>query len=174
MYTFATDVAYFTHSCIFEKFDVTEVQWFAIILQLATAWKGQQLWSEGLNIGSLHLALGSFLVCQSGFGFVRKTLQNILLLLGRPTPLDDIGLRIPRRRLHLQTFYLLILLVILMAANYMIYLSQPTTARQPALFMLIHGFAVGKAACMLVVQSMTRAKMPTFDSSLFAPVLSSK
>lgn len=41
-------VSYFTHSCVFEKFDVTEVQWVAIGISLVTAYKGQSFWSQTL------------------------------------------------------------------------------------------------------------------------------
>lgn len=52
-------VAYFTHSCIFEKFDVTEVQWVAIGISLVTAWKGQSFWSQPLfAIGDLEVKAG--------------------------------------------------------------------------------------------------------------------
>lgn len=58
-----------------------------------------------------------------------------------------------------------------MAANYLIYLGQPLSEREPALFMLIHGFAIAKASCILVVQSMTRGIMPALDLCIAPPLL---
>lgn len=111
------------------------------------------------------------MICASGFGFVNKTIANIRIVRGTPTPLEKVGLRIPRRKASQEAYHLLIILGSILAANYLIYLGQPISEREPALFMLIHGFAIAKASCILVVQSMTRGTMPALDLCLAAPTL---
>ena len=111
------------------------------------------------------------MISASAFGFVNKTIANIRIIRGTPTPLEKVGLRIPRRKASQNPFHLLILLGSILAANHLIYLGQPIAEREPALFMLIHGFAIAKASCILVVQSMTRRNMPALDLCLAAPTL---
>lgn len=67
-------VAYFTHSCIFEKFDVTEVQWVAIGISLVTAWKGQSFWSQPLfTIGDFEVKAGLLVSLQFFYAALVRT-----------------------------------------------------------------------------------------------------
>lgn len=164
-------VSYFTHSCVFEKFDVTEVQWVAIGISLVTAWKGQSFWSRTLfTLSGYSVRPGLLMIIASGTGFANKMIQNLLIVRGAPTPLEAAGIRIPRRRPSIRPYSILIFHLLLAFLD----LLSPSSNfnRQPVLFMAIHGFGIARASCRLVIHSMTRAAMPTVDSSLLAPLLS--
>lgn len=110
------------------------------------------------------------MILASGTGFTNKTIQNILIVRGAPTPLESAGIRIPRRKASLQPYSILIFHLILALLD--LFGPSNTFNSQQVLFMTIHGFGIARASCRLVIHSMTRAAMPTVDSSLLAPLLS--
>lgn len=109
------------------------------------------------------------MIIASATGFTNKTIQNIFIVRGASTPLETAGVKIPRRRPSLQPYY--ILLSQLALALFDLYGPSTALAQQPVLFMVIHGFAIARASCRLVIHSMTREAMPLVDASLLAPLL---
>lgn len=110
------------------------------------------------------------MILGSATGFTNKTIQNILIVRGRPTPLEQAGIRIPRRKPSLQPYYIFIGHAALALLD--LYGPSQALSNRPVLFMLIHGFGIARASCRLVIHSMTREAMPTVDASLLAPLLS--
>lgn len=85
---------------MFGKIDVSEAQWSIIIAHLITAIYGQRVWSTVLvTLFGAKITLANVMIVATLFSLSRSILDNIHMAVGRKqTPLEHLGVNIPRRR----------------------------------------------------------------------------
>lgn len=161
-------VAHVTHTMVFGKVDVSEAQWSMIIVHTLTAIYGQRMWHAhlmtvfGMRVTVLHvLAIASLAT------LVRAIFQNATMaILGKETPLETLGVRIPRRRAIYAPLVPLAFLMVLTTINYGLGLFEAS----PAVFMMTFGLSFAKLTMTLVMMNISHGDMAAIDSSLVVPM----
>jgi hypothetical protein len=90
-----------------------------------------------------------------------------MVMFNKETPLEALGVRIPRRNDIYSPLVPLFCLVALTVAGYHFGLF----ALSPSVFMLTYGFSFAKLTMKLVMMNISRGNMYAFDTSLVVPLL---
>ena len=158
-----------THTMVFGKVDVSEGQWTMILVHALTAYYGQRIWRStlftlfGLEVTSVHLITIASIVSLLGSMY-----ENIKMAAGvQRTPLEQVGIEIPRRNTVFAPAVPLILLITLTNICYM----QGLFMVSPGVFILTFGFSFAKLTMKLVMVNISKGYMDSIDSSLAVPLL---
>lgn len=162
-------LAHVTHTMVFGKIDVSEGQWAMILIHFVTAIYGQRFWHTvvatlfGFKLTIVHCLFSLTLVALG-----RSILENVqMVMLKKDTPLEALGVRIPRRN---DIYSPLLPLFVLMALTIGGFFSG-LFELSPSVFMLTYGFAFAKLTMKLVMMNISRGNMFAFDTSLVVPLL---
>lgn len=158
-----------THTMVFGKIDVSEAQWTMILVHSMTAIYGQRFWQTiifsllGFKIQLVHVIA----FCTYG-SLIRSIIENAkMAMLGLPTPLEKVGINIPRRSSVIQP---LIPLGLLMALGHLCYLKGLFHVSL-TIFTLTFGFSFAKLTMKLVMMNISHGDMDIADSSLVVPFM---
>lgn len=158
-----------THTMVFGKVDVSEAQWTMILVHSLTALYGQRFWQTsifplfGAKIQLVHLIA----FCTYG-SLIRSIVENgRMALLGSPTPLEAVGINIPRRSSVIQPLIPLGLLLTLTHFCYVKGLFHVSLT----IFSLTFGLSFAKLTMKLVMMNISHGDMDFADSSLVVPFM---
>lgn len=144
--------SHITHSMLFGKIDVTEAQWGCIFGYLITVVYGQRIWLYPLiEFTGLRLTFGNLLVfCGIGLllGSIRDNLQYSLM--GKPTPLEELGVMLPRKKPNRTTYNSLFAVGFLITCCYCCYFHGLMKLNS-LVFLFIYGFSFAKLIITLVI-----------------------
>ncbi|XP_015782514.1 cholinephosphotransferase 1 [Tetranychus urticae] len=164
-------LAHTTHCMIFKKIDVSEAQWAMIITHGLTAYGGQKIWRYHiLSLLGLDITLTHVIAVLTIASLINVIYDNFnMSVFGKQTPLEECGIKIPRRKSQAiyNPLYPLALLLFLSWVNYM----SGLFVLNPAAFIMVYGFAFAKLVNSLVMVNVSRGEMDKWDSSLVAPLL---
>ncbi|XP_064482379.1 cholinephosphotransferase 1-like isoform X2 [Ornithodoros turicata] len=150
-----------THVMVFGKVDVSECQFLMIIIHLVSAFYGQNLW---LTKVLHHLELRQLLMLMTFVSLTFVIASNILIVLGKRTPLDAYVQRKQER-----TFSPAVPVLVLSLCLWMSF-AAGLMQDHPTLFLVTFGFAYAKLIVTLVMTSVSYGDMDKWDSSLVAPL----
>ena len=161
-------VCHITHTLVFGKIDVTEAQWAMILVHAVTAFFGQSIWSTTLfSYAGLDLTLSQLvIICASGV-LIRSIYENVQIAYGKLTPLEELGIMIPRRETIVDP--LIPLTIVTLLCN-MCFVSGLMTV-SPAIFVLVVGLCFSKLTMTLVMANISKSVMEPLDSSMIIPGL---
>lgn len=154
---------------VFGKIDVSEGQWSMILIHFLTAVYGQRVWHTvvttvfGYKLTIVHVLFTLTLVA-----LCRSIFENIqMVMFKKETPLETLGVRIPRRNDVYSPLVPLFILISLTTCGYFSGLFELS----PSVFMLTYGFSFAKLTMKLVMMNISRGNMYALDTSLVVPLL---
>jgi hypothetical protein len=127
---------------------VSEGQWLTIIVHLLTGIYGQRIWHNNINIFSYDIEVSNILAILTILSMVRAIVNNLRMILGKKTPLDEYGVVIPRRTTNIWNP---VLPIAILTSFAIISYSIGYFHVSPSLFMFTFGFAFAKVTIKLVV-----------------------
>lgn len=169
---FSHFVSHVTHCMIFGRIDVTEAQWGCIFGYILTTVYGQKIWLYPLiEYSAIRLTSGNLLVF-AGIGVLLCSIcENIeISLMGKPTPIEQIGILIPRRRVTASTYNSLFAIGILITCCYINYFYGLMKLNQQV-FLFLYGFSFTKLIITLVLVNVCKGEFEKMNTSLIAPCL---
>lgn len=161
-------VCHVTHTMVFGKIDVSEAQWTMIIVHGLTAYYGQRIWHTVLlDLLGVRITFVHVISIMTLLSLMRAIVDNSKMAFGQKTPLEELGIDIPRRSSVYAPLIPLGLLTIFTTACFMrgIFMESPT------IFILMSGFCYAKLTMKLVMVNISRGDMEVLDSSLVVPIL---
>ena len=90
--------------------------------------------------------------------------------MGKSTPIEQIGIQIPRKRLNKKTYNPILAVCFLISCCYINYYFG-LMKLNPLVFLFIYGFSFAKLIITLVLVNVSRGEFDKINSSLIAPVL---
>lgn len=165
-------VSHITHCMIFGKIDVTEAQWGCIFGCVLTTIYGQKIWLYPLiEYSGLRLTFGNMLVFSGIALLLCSICENIQFsLMGKETPIEQIGIKIPRKKITRKTYNSLFAIGFLIACCYINYFYGLLKLNS-LVFLLIYGFSFAKLIITLVLVNVSRGEFELMNTSLIAPCL---
>lgn len=158
-----------THTMVFGKIDVSEAQWTMILVHSLTAMYGQRFWQTVLfSILGFKIQLVHVVAFCTYASLIRSIIENAkMALFGLPTPLEAVGINIPRRSSVIQP---LVPLGILIALSHFCYVKGLFSVSL-TIFTLAFGLSFAKLTMKLVMMNISHGEMDFADSSLVVPFL---
>ena len=158
-----------THTMVFGKVDVSEAQWAMILAHAVTAYCGQRVWHTVLfSVFGLEITLVHFLAISSLPSLTMSLMDNVkMATFGKKTPLEEMGICIPRRG---RVYQPLIPLLILISLTNFCFLRGLMSV-SPTAFILMIGFSFAKLTMTLVMANISKGEMEMLDSSMAVPFL---
>lgn len=169
---FSHFVSHVTHCMVFGKIDVTEAQWGCIFGYILATIYGQKIFLYPLiEYSGLRLTFGNLLVF-CGIGLLLCSIcENIQIsLMGKPTPIEQMGIHIPRKKLTASTYNSLVAAGFLIACCYINYLYGLMKLNQ-LVFLFLYGFSFAKLIIALVLVNVSKGEFEKMNTSLIAPCL---
>ena len=161
-------ICHVTHTMVFGKIDVSEAQWTMVIVHALTALYGQRVWhTTVLNILGFKLNMVHIVAALTIMSLLRAILDNSKMAFGKKTPLEDLGIEIPRRN----SIYAPLVPLALLTTFTTICFLRGLFIVSPSVFILSFGFCFAKLTITLVMVNISKGEMEPLDSSLVVPVL---
>lgn len=152
-----------THVMVFRWMDVSECQCAMMAAHLLTALYGQNIWMTKVLY---HVELRILLLFMSFACLAFTIMGNLLIILGRKTPLDRF-VSIPRKQE--KTMHPAVPLLVLSLCLWTTF-GAGLMHDHPTLFLVTFGFAFAKLIVALVMTSVSYGDADLWDSSLVAPL----
>lgn len=133
--------------CMTIRIDVSEAQWAMVLIHLATAIWGQRLWRT--QVYGSGLELGHILALVTIMAMFLAIIRNLSIILGKKTPLDELGVDIKRRSSNI---WEPVVPIAILTAFAVISYGIGYFHVSPALFIFTFGFAFAKVTIKLVVR----------------------
>jgi len=165
-------VSHVTHCMIFGKIDVTEAQWGCCLGYLITTIYGQKIWLYPLfEFSGLRLTFGNLLVFCGIALLLCSICENIQIsMMGKSTPLEQMGIKIPRKKESKTTYNSLFTIGSLITMCYINYLYGLMRLNS-LVFLFIYGFSFSKLIINLVLVNASKGEFEKMNTSLIAPSL---
>jgi len=169
---FSHFVSHVTHCMIFGRIDVTEAQWGCIFGYILTTIYGQKIWLYPLfEYSGLRLTLGNLLVLAGIALLLCSICENIQIsLMGKATPIEQMGIMIPRKKLTAATYNPLFAVGFLITCCYINYFYGLMKLNQ-LVFLFLYGFSFTKLIITLVLVNVSKGEFEKMNTSLIAPSL---